>query len=256
MKKIRKIIAKNYNEKLYRNKLIKNKIKLVNDKFRLYNLNYSFNNEIDYFKNYIIYNSILNKELFEQTYEANRNKMIEIWDTIEFNKKNSFSNMALDQIKDKTKSFIVDDVVITIAFFDTLLNSLYDKEIAVLELPQFFKLTKSFKERMINIDEYYPHTYINGFSDGLYLGNYNDKIILFLSELKKICLLNNEYIEFIGIEYNDSIDIKDFLDLYYGNDPIKLIEYILSNKLYNDKTVKKLNNYLRKLVKRSSKNDK
>jgi hypothetical protein len=53
--------------------------------------------------------------------------------------------LQTNNVKNESRFFRFNDKPIWIAFFDELLNALYHSEIAILELPQYFKLYRQFR---------------------------------------------------------------------------------------------------------------
>jgi hypothetical protein len=121
---------------------------------KTFNLKYKLNEDLD-----ILYLSAFEKALeqkkkIEETYEAVRTDLFDMWDNLEFYERNKLIHTALLPIVEDFKVFNFEGVPIYIPFFDTLLNALYVKEVAILERPQFFDLYTSFKDRLIPLTTY------------------------------------------------------------------------------------------------------
>lgn len=164
MKKLMKILEKE-NKKTT---LTQNECQSFCNAYRLvakkYNLPVIFKDDFDYFAIEMMAQAIKNKELFEKTYEDTRNqKLGDIWNTIDYNQRNFMMNTQLDEIKLTMPHFENEGKNIWIPFLDELLNSLYDAQMVVFELPQFFKLYRVFNDKLVQRYHYGSKPFKAGF---------------------------------------------------------------------------------------------
>jgi hypothetical protein len=113
----------------------------------------------------IYYQSTINKNTIQQAYEKTRNNVFDIWQNLDNVQKNHLLSVELSEVFDQLPHFTYNDITVYVPFFDELLNSLIDKRTAIFELPQYFKLYKMYKDRVI-APEYYTHLpFLHGFSE-------------------------------------------------------------------------------------------
>ncbi|MBS3991956.1 MAG: hypothetical protein KGZ51_07775 [Erysipelothrix sp.] len=91
-----------------------------------------------------------NKEGFQRASEAIRHDFYDLWQDMEYAKRNQFLIQYLESYYSNVKVFNFEDESIVVPFFDVLLNALIMKRPAVFDLPQYFKLYKDYKENVVN----------------------------------------------------------------------------------------------------------
>ena len=174
MKDFFKFCFKENRIELLKEKSIRDQIQQIQDQFKEYGIELPCHHDLDYFNLQILSRGLKNKQVIESEYEALANEMFEIWQDLDYKKRNAFSQGALAEKKEALLWFSAQECRIFIPFFDELMNTLYDKETAVLQLPQFFKLYKNFKDRMIDPFHYHHLPYEAGFVDVQFLGSRSD----------------------------------------------------------------------------------
>lgn len=151
------------------------------------------NNSADYLKMQVLAKALSNKVRLETAYDEARNRLIEIWPTIDYQQRNHLINLELFSLKESLPRFESETgVMIMIPFFNELLNSLYHKEMVVFELPQFYKLYKQFSKECVDPLIYGIRPYRSGFVDVEFITENHDRFvmydksenILFISDLK------------------------------------------------------------------------
>lgn len=247
MNKIITIINK-YHKSILKDKEVKRNIKVIETELAKYKFKFKIKNDLDYFKAYIMYQGIINKSIIEDLYEENRFAMLDIWDTLDYNQKNAFSKQAIMKRSDLIKSFTYNNVTILVPFFDELINKLYKDEIAVRELPQFFKLSNDFKELAQDINQYFPNVYLSDFLNTINIGVLKGYAIVFAQENKHLYILNQE--GYTCLFYDGDLKYAfEFVRLYLEKDVVGMIDYIQEYQLYNEKIRNKLMKYRKKVVK-------
>lgn len=171
MDELIKLCKKANNVQLLKLKPVQNKIKEIKGRLAPLGIDCSCRTDMDYFNLQILDLGVQNKQKIENAYEALAREMFEIWEDLDYKKRNEFSVQALKGLKESLASFDFHEKRIFIPFFDELMNVLYDKETAILQLPQFFKMYKDFKERMIDPFFYFDKPYQYGFAKVQYLGS-------------------------------------------------------------------------------------
>lgn len=139
----------------------KEKLALVN----AYETIFWVDSEMDAIMLDVYVQSTKSKNMIQDAIEATRNKVFDIWPNLDNNQKNHLLQVELEGLFSTLPSFIVNETPIVVAFFDDLLNALLVKRTAVFELPQFFKLYKSYKDRVISPRVYKHQPFLAGFSE-------------------------------------------------------------------------------------------
>lgn len=149
------------------------------------------NNTLDYFKMQVMDRALSNKGRLETAYDDARNRLIEIWPTIDYQQRNHLINLELFSLKESLPKFESETgVMIIIPFFNELLNSLYHKEMVVFELPQFYKLYKQFSKECVDPMIYGIKPYHNGFVDVEFVAETQDRFVLY-DKVENIFFIND-----------------------------------------------------------------
>jgi len=216
------------------------------------NIKLSIKNELDFFNAAILLESFKNKSLFEETYERERKELSDLWPNLSYQEKNKLINLKLTESKKRCRSFKSSKGKrIWIAFFDELLNTLYDKEMNIFDLDQYFNLYKDFKQRMIPSSSYGIQPYAAEFIDIKQIHTEDHKVLFYYDPLKAL---------FIVQELNDGLTLKKlalrcdyqyqksdhplFIEIIktYENQQIKeLIDILLNSELISNRVRKSLN---------------
>lgn len=225
------------------------KYKKIND---TYELGLNIKNDFELIQLSIFETFLNQKQFFENQFESVRNDCFDMWDYLSFYEKN---DLILIDTKNKLKglkSFVHDDVIIYMPYFDTLLNSLYATEIAILERPQFFKLYTEFKNSLIEPKIYGLKPYKAGFSYCRFILEKNETVILFDEDLKIFYKLNDHFekypLDLHAAITHDQIDAISDMLVY---DKHKELEaYLVNESLVSKRYTKK---YLRIQKRKESK---
>lgn len=178
---------------IYSNKLLKENLDLIRSKFSKYKIEKRLKTEIDYFVSLIELQSLINKEAFEKCFEDSRTELFDYWDNLSFQERNRLILMQTNNIKNASRFFVFNNKPIWIAFFDELLNSLYHNEIAILELPQYFKLYKQFQDRMIPVKYYGLAPFINEFIPITLLAQNDHSLVFYYQLTRSLYFIDNDY---------------------------------------------------------------
>ncbi len=207
--------------------------------------------ELDFFNAAIIIESFKNKKLFEETYERERKELTDLWPALSYQEKNKLINLKLDETKNRCRSFQSEKgKKIWIAFFDELLNTLYDKEMNIFDLDQYFNLYKDFKKRMIPTSTYGIYPYRSEFIDIKRIDFSEHQVLFYYDPLKTIYLIKEVQgvldLKKIALRpdylYQTS-DHKKFIqlmDLLVSRQKNDLIDALLDSQLITDKVRKAL----------------
>jgi len=245
--------------KLHKNKptkgLIKYYIKTAKEN---QNLTLKIKTDLDFFNAAILMESFKNKSLFETTYERERKELHDLWPALSYQERNKLINLKISELKKRTRSFkSANGTTIWIAFFDELLNTLYDKEMNIFDLDQYFNLYKDYAKRMIKTESYGIKPFADSYIDIKVLHVFENQVIFYYDVLKTVYLIKDEqgilvlkklglrtdYL-FIPEDHHLMIKIITALDLEHT---AELIDALVTSSLMSDKTKKALTALRRKM---------
>ena len=191
-------LKKYHKQKLLKTREAKIEIQWMKEAFKKEGLLFACQNPHDYFRMQIMKTSLINKQRLEKAYDEVRNKLIEIWPTIDYQQRNHLMNLELFSLKESLCKFESQTgVTIMIPFFNELLNSLYHKEMVVFELPQFYKLYKQYAKECVDPAVYGFEPYRTGFSQSVFVCCDEKSFVLYVESVKTLYLCNlKECIEF------------------------------------------------------------
>ena len=237
---------------------LKEDYKMMKKKYIQYGIDHKIDNDRDFFKMEIIYTSILNKEAFEKHYEKLKNDLFDIWEHFEYQERKKCIDKEMLIVKDQTKKFhSANGKIIRIAFFDELLNSLYENEMIIFDLPQYFKLEKKFNTRMMDVNEYNAEPFKAGFSSCIILSENTNSYVIFNKYTKSLYYMidNVNYLKFqFDRHKNDEHFTIDRLlpisQAILSKDPLNVIDKLQASQLCSPSINAKLTRYQRSLIKR------
>lgn len=256
---ISKILAKD-NRLMYKNTpKIKHHVQTIQSDFRRFNIALAINNEQQYFEALIMHEGLRNKQALEQAFEDARRDLYDMWETLSFQERNRLVALKSMDVKNSLHHVVFNEDVIFIPFFDRLLNALYHKELAILELPQYFKLYKQFKDRLEPIQNY-------GFT------LFDEKLISIKNVVVKSHVRVFYYHPFKSLYVVDesftlkryalskalcqaqplSSDLKTLAKALLHEDEVLQIEAFLESPLVTPQTKKKLQKYQKSVLKKRS----
>ena len=227
-------------KKYHKQSLTKETINSLNSLNKKFSLNVKPNLR-NYFRLMVVESAIQQKKTFEEGFEKFRNEHFDMWDNLNFNDRNRLFQLDFFQDKENLKRFNFHGEMIYIPFFDVLMNNLYDRETAILELPQFYKLYENYENQCINIDTYGIAPYVAGMTHAACINFKNETVVLYNDSLKIFYRLNDQLESFpFGIDKavgNDDIEkLGNYLIDYQDQE---FLTYLFENNLLNDKATKK-----------------
>lgn len=226
----------------------------IKQAFKPYQIEILIRNELDYFEALIHLQGLKNKQAFEQLFETQRNALMDIWDHLSFQERNRLIQIQLDVIKEKHPFFKTNESkIIWIPFFDPLLNGLYNSDLAILELPQYFKLYKAFKDRRISIRDYQFLPYRYEFIDIHWIKSYPDAIYFYSNSFASIFELDLGFNSVrIALDKESchvtpfNKDLLKIIEAYRAKDSKKMLEACMESSLIADKVKKSFSRRLSK----------
>jgi len=227
-------------------------VKTMKTKFDEYRLPFSVNDDFSYFRSRIFYRGIQTKENFEKSFDATRNKLFEMWESLNFQERNRLANLDLEAIKAEAPSMLGQESRVWVPFFDDLLNSLYDRQIAIFELPQYFKLYRQFADKVLPLENRGIALWSSGFVDWMNVCQNEKCLVFFYEPLHCLFSLDEKY-RLVGFPLSKTPQNKATREglLRMGeaileNDEVGLIRALLDSNLVDTKTKVRIGEYLKK----------
>ncbi|KAF0226587.1 MAG: hypothetical protein FD133_1416 [Erysipelotrichaceae bacterium] len=198
--------------------------------------------ELDFFNAAILYESLINKKRFEDTYERERKELTDLWPTLSYQEKNKLINMKLSETKQRCRKFSdKKGTIIWIAFFDQLLNTLYDKEMNIFDLEQYFNLYKNFKKRMIPTQTYGINPYAWAFIDITVIDKNESTVVFYYDPLKTVYRLTEKGSDLnliklplrkdYGYRNEDNVSIISIMDHYANEHKVEMMDELLNSEI-------------------------
>lgn len=244
---------------VYKDRNTKQIVANMRQAFSMHKLEVKMKSEFDFFNALIFHEGLLNKSRMEACFEDARRDLFDYWDNLSYQERNRLVSLKNDELKNDLRYFKnAQGKYIWIAFFDELLNALYDKELAILELPQYFKLYRNFKERTINIDQYGLEPYKQAYIDIHVIKRFDDAVIFYYANTKSLYQVDatNKLRRFaLSKSIGKLIPLKEELEIIaqamLSVHELEAIDYLLSSTLIDDKTKKQLSKIQTKLARKS-----
>ena len=242
-------------KKYHDQKRPKKEIKMLMDMNKMYNLRLNPKSNFDLLKLDVFKHSLETKKTFETEFERIRNEHLDMWDNLLFKERNFIVQCDIAPIKSKLKVFQVENENrVYIPFFDGLLNTLYDRETAILELPQYFKLYNDFQDRLIPIDTYGLQPFIANMSSGRCIAQSTSDIVLYRDDINIFYRYNLTECESYPLWTEKKLEsehIKELADLILNSNEKALLDYCIENELIKPRCIKKINKQRVKAEKKS-----
>lgn len=179
MKKIIKILSRKNGLEFLKQPDIKKEAVRINAVLKPFGLDREVRGPKDFYTLCILEEGLRNKQTIEALYEQKRTELLDIWDMLDYPKRNEFLHPVIAEAVAGMKKFYFHDKIILIPFFDEVINALYDHETAVLELPQFFKMYKQFSDKIVDPVVYGTLPYEAGFARTQVIGGNERGIALY-----------------------------------------------------------------------------
>ncbi len=193
----------------------------------------------------VYHQSTINKNMIHHAYEKVRNDVFDIWQNLDNVQKNHLLSIELHKVFSQLPHFSSSDTMIYVAFFDELLNALIDKRTAIFELPQFFKLYKSYKDRVINPMKYGHLPFASGFSDCIMVYHNHSSLMLYHPIAKVFYVLSDSKIVLrLPFQSKAVLDIevlKELARLIEENDVTAIKSWLVHHDVLSKKAKKATN---------------
>lgn len=231
-------------DKYHKQGLSKGLIKQLDSVNSELGLKLSIKDSKDALKLSIYETGLKNKKFFETQFEDIRQNNLDLWPNLSFVERNFLIKCDIAGDKVKRLSFKHQDTTVTIPFFDVLMNGLYDKETAILELPQFFKLYKEFHSRMIDPSVYGMKPYVANMSFARFIASVGETVILYSEDNATFYKLDNTSALTYPIEmktHDDSLIRFAGKELLTSEDAF--VDALITHEMIVSKCIQKIEKY-------------
>ena len=191
---IEKMLRKDNRLTTLNNKKDKKTVKQIVRSFSGYRIPIVIKDDLSFFDALIMAESLKNKLALENEYDKSRTGLYDVWDILSYQERNGFINKDLDLIKKEMHGFTDDENhTIWITFFDELLNSLYNKEMVIFELQQYYRLYRDFSQRLTKTHHYGLLPYRNSFLDITLLAQNETTVVFYYQNTRCLYRLNSDF---------------------------------------------------------------
>lgn len=240
------INLKRYHKQSWPTKMLK-EYKNIN---KLYDLDISLKKDINVLKLQVFKEGLKNKRTFEDYFEKFRNEHYDMWNNMTFNERNFLITQDIATTKNSLTYFENDKGErIYIPFFNELLNTLYHKETAILELPQFLSLYDDFNDEILDISRYDIKPYVANMSNAKCITYRSDQTILYDFDIKTFFKIDNSKCESYPIYIKSEVtkkDIEDLAQLLVDNDFENFLLYMYEANLMSPRLKRKYKRILKR----------
>ncbi len=256
MKNIEAILNKKYHKKIEKLSIYRDKLKQMQITFKEYGIACVVKDEWSFYQLETIYEGILNKKAFEDTFLTTYVDMHDFWADLDYQERKHQMNVDIDQMRKELKSFPYAGEDMYIPMFDVRMNRLYTKEIVLLELKQYKRFINSFQDVIIE-NAYGVLPYMYNFSSCLYICGDDHYFALYNPDVNRLYFIENFHcthtLNFDSMRSARSSfeEIKKIAECFMKNDEAGCTRAIMESELIVDSMKKKLEKYLKKITKKT-----
>ena len=230
--------------KYHKQSLDKGLVKQLESVNQTLKLKLNIKSPLDCLKLSVYETGLKNKSFFESKFELIRQNNIDLWSNLSFVERNFIIKCDIATDKVKRLSFKHEDTTITIPFFDVLMNGLYDKETAILELPQFFKLYKDFHSKMISLETYGLKPYIANMSFARFIASQGSCVVMYHDDSATFYKLENNAVTTYPVlmgKHDDAMIRFAGKELLENDDAF--VDALISQEMIAPKCIQKIEKY-------------
>lgn len=221
----------------------KEKLKSLSKLNKTYKLGFNDKDLYDLLHLQVFEESLKNKKAFETEFDSFHQSHEDMWLNMTFNERNFFIQKDMNLLKEKLKHFTFEDTTIFIAFFNPLLNVLYGRETAILELPQYFKLSSDFNDQIESSHTMYGlRPFIADMAWPYPVAQKNQEVILFDRSIQTLFKLSLDKCERFPLYASSHLDrdlLVDLAKLLLKEDFASFYAAIEAHKLMSPRCQKK-----------------
>ncbi len=250
MKKVIDFINKKYDTNFFKNSYVKNKNTLMEPVFKENRISIKDNDELQFFRNEIIYLGLKHKREIENAYFEGKTMMQDYYDTLDYEEKVRLINYETNSVITKMPFEIYNDKKIYIPFLDEKMNHVYREEMALFDLKLYHRYQFDCNEIFKN-DLYGWFFYDGIYTNANVIYQENEHVALYSNAVMRLYFFENDkLVDHLSLIDSKSLDVlKKICDLYFQKDLISLISYLKDSGLIKEKDIKKTEKILSKELK-------
>lgn len=256
MKTLSDILAKKYHKKLDKLPSYKQKLLEMQRLFKEYGIACVIKDEFSFYQIEYMYEGILNKQKFEETYLTTYVAMHDFWSDLDYQERKHQMNVDIDHMRKELKSFPYEGEEIYIPMFDQRMNRLYTQEIVLLELKQYGRFTKKFDD-VIQKNLYGILPYMYNFTSCLFICGDDGYFSIYNPELNRLYFIKEftctSTLSFHPQKSEETSfdEIKVIAEAYMKGDEAAVIDVLKASNLIEESVKKKIQKYEKKRAKRN-----
>lgn len=248
MEKIYKLLHKRYDGNFSKSTRVKNKREDMEKMFKIYRIDYSEDNELDFFNNEIIYQGIVNKRRLEDAHFEGGILMHDFYETLDYNEKRRLMNYEIEKAKPEVPSIVSEEQMIYIPFLDRRMNQIYDNEMVLFDIKKYNYYKDNFKQIMIDFHEYGNVFYNESFCSASLIYEHENTMTLYDRAMN--CLYFVVDLKLVNhltlINKVDVSVLKNLSFAFYNGPTEEFVELLIGLQLIREKDVKKVRKLLKK----------
>lgn len=255
MKNLEEILTKKYHKKLEKLNSYKEKLRKMQLTFKEYGVGCVVKDEWSFYQIEIMYEGILNKQRFEDTYLTTFVSMHDFWEDLDYQERKHQMNVDIDAMRKELKSFPYENEEIYLPMFDQRMNRLYTQEIVLLELKQYKRFVKKFDD-VIQENAYGVLPYVYNFTSCLFICGESHYFAIYNPDVNRLYFIENfNCTHTLSFDPSKSDatnfdEIKMIAETFMKNDEVVCAKLIRESGLVHDGIKKKIDKYLKKLEKK------
>ena len=251
MKSLESILNKKYHRKIEKLTIYRERLKQMQKVFKEYGIACVIKDEWSYYQVETMYEGIINKKKFEDTYMTTYVSMHDYWGTLDYQERKHQMNVDIDQMRKELKSFSYKGEDIYIPMFDQRMNRLYTQEIVLMELKQYHRFMTKFDD-VIKENLYGALPYMHNFSSCLYICGDDHYFSLYNPDLNRLYFIENYHcVHTLSFDparnqMTSFEEMRRIAESFMTNDEVTCMGIIANSHLIADSLSKKLGKYYRK----------
>lgn len=255
MKNLEEILNKKYHKKLEKFSSYKEKTKQMQTTFKEYGVGCVIKDEWSFYQIEIIYEGILNKQRFEDTYLTTFVSMHDFWEDLDYQERKHQMNVDIDAMRKELKSFPYEGEEIYLPMFDQRMNRLYTQEIVLLELKQYKRFVKKFDD-VIEENMYGVLPYVYNFTSCLFICGDDHYFSIYNPDVNRLYFIENYHcthtlsFDPAKSDATNYEEIKQIAEAFMVNDETMCANLVVQSALVHDGMKKKIDKYLKKQEKK------
>lgn len=256
MQKLLKQLNKQFDSQLIKNSEYQKFLDTMHSFLKEQQLDWKNDHEFSCFQNEILYYSLLNKHQFEDTFRNVYVSMFDYWKDLDYQERKHQVNVDIDRLKTSLKSFRFHDQDIYIPIFDERMNRVYRNEMVLFDLKQYGRFRTDFKDIIVADDYYGDILYQSDFCSCRYIATCERGTVLYHPLVNRLYIVKAGIcIDTISLDPScigqvDDGKLQILISCYVSEDVKSMMEFMIEQKLVNEKFAKKLNKQIIKLNKK------